>query len=72
MAMEIIDDFDLDLEIMLRKAAVLTMTGLSQTVLYHVVRDGLFPEPFRIAKRSIAWKLSEVLHWIATRERVMP
>ncbi|MBE3765827.1 AlpA family phage regulatory protein [Vibrio parahaemolyticus] len=36
-----------------------------------VIREkGLFPRRIRLGNRSVAWRLSEVLEWIETREGV--
>ncbi|WP_087494079.1 AlpA family phage regulatory protein [Curvibacter sp. AEP1-3] len=45
----------------LRITAVLDETGhRSQTSIYQLVKDGLFPRPVRIGRRAVGWPLGEV------------
>lgn len=52
---------------LIRKPEVLSCTGLSNTTLYDLVKQGLFPSPVRLTTRSVAWKEDEVDQWIAER-----
>ena len=55
------------LETLDRKPAVLAGTGLSNTVLYDLIRKGEFPAPVSIGARSVAWRRSEWQAWVASR-----
>lgn len=62
----------------LRLAAVMRMTGISRTGIFNKNKlngkyyDPDFPMRVRISKRAVAWRLSELLTWIATRDIVRP
>jgi len=60
----------MELEKILRRAAVLESTGLAKSSLYRQIQEGTFPRPVRIGKNSVGWKLSAVQEWIATRPEV--
>jgi prophage regulatory protein len=40
---------------------------LSRSTLWRYTRSGDFPHPVRIGLRRIAWRESDVLHWLETR-----
>lgn len=52
----------------LRCPEVMERTGLSRTALYLAVQQGRFPRPVRIGLKAVAWRLSDVLAWMASRE----
>ena len=52
---------------LIRFRTVKDRTGLSRTTVYETAD---FPEPYRLTPRSVAWRESEVLAWMATRPRV--
>ena len=56
-------------ERLLRKPAVLGITGLAHSTLYYFIKEGTFPNPVKLGKRTVAWKKSEVDEWIDSRER---
>ena len=56
-------------ERLLRRAEVLRLTGLSKSMLHKMVGEGTFPAPVRIGKRAVAWRESEVLDWIRSRQK---
>ena len=45
--------------------------GLSRSTIYRMIRERppAFPTPIRISQRSVRWKESELLEWLATRPR---
>ena len=51
----------------LRINQVIVRTGLSRSVLYGLVKEGKFPQPLRLAKRSSGWLESEINEWINDR-----
>jgi prophage regulatory protein len=53
----------------IRRKAVLAVTGLSNSTLYHFVSRGTFPVPLKLGKRTVAWKESEVQEWMDSRQR---
>jgi prophage regulatory protein len=57
-------------EMLLRIDVVCTITGLSVPTLYRLISQGSFPRPLRITGHARAWKLSEVMNWIDSRERM--
>lgn len=54
-------------ERLLRQQAVLHLTGLKRSSLYHLIRVGAFPGPIRIGKRAVAWLESAINAWISER-----
>ena len=57
-------------EKILRPRAVVQMVGLSRTTLWRLENAGLFPARRKISLGAIGWLESEVLKWIAEREKV--
>jgi prophage regulatory protein len=53
--------------IFLRLPEVKTVTGLSKSSLYALIRANSFPSPVRLGPRTVAWVRSEVRHWAAER-----
>lgn len=61
---------DRSLDRFLREPEVLRLAGISQMTLYRWEKIDLFPKRYKIGPNSVAWKESEVLHWIASRNAV--
>ena len=59
----------IETERLLRRDEVLRLTGLSKSTLNKMVKAGTFPAPVRIGTRAVAWRESEVLEWIQTRQK---
>ena len=57
-------------EKILRPRIVVQMVGLSRTTLWRLEKAGLFPMRRKISFGAIGWLESEVLKWIAEREKV--
>jgi prophage regulatory protein len=55
---------------LLRLPAVLKLIGVSRATLYRWCQQGHFIKPCRLSARLVAWRQSEVIHWITTREAV--
>ena len=53
----------------IRRPTVLEATDLSDSTLFHLVRKGIFPKPYKLSERISAWKLSEVQAWIDSRKQ---
>lgn len=55
---------------LIRKPEVLDVTAIgSNSNLYYLINKQNFPAPVRLADRMVAWRESEVLDWIDSRER---
>lgn len=54
---------------LLKRPEVESMTGLSRSEIYRLKELGLFPQPYRITKKAVAWKQSEVQAWINERKQ---
>jgi len=58
---------DPDEVIFLRLPKVKTVTGLSKSSLYELIRANSFPAPVHLGARTVAWVASEVKQWAAER-----
>ena len=56
-------------EMLLRIDSVCAITGLSPATLHRLKAVGDFPRPVKITGYARAWKLSEIMGWIESRER---
>jgi len=56
-------------DVCLRIGMVLSITGLSAPTVYREIAQGRVPRPIKITAVARAWKLSEIMDWIETRER---
>ncbi len=57
---------------LMRKPEVLNISGIeSNSTLYYLVNKGTFPAPVKISERAVAWRESEVLEWIESREKAL-
>ena len=56
-------------DVCLRIGMVSSITGLSVPTIYREIAQGRFPRPIKITAGARAWKLSEIMDWIDTRER---
>ncbi|MDG2272480.1 MAG: AlpA family transcriptional regulator [Halioglobus sp.] len=48
----------------LRRPSVESRTGLSRSSIYRMIREGKFPPPVRLGKRSVGWDSVAVQAWI--------
>jgi prophage regulatory protein len=53
---------------LLRRAEVERLTGLSRSTLYSWMKEGRFPQPVRLGERIVAWRESDVIEWLESRE----
>ena len=51
----------------LRLPDVKSLTGLSKSSLYSMIRANSFPAPVRLGPRTVAWVKSEIKQWAAER-----
>ena len=56
-------------DMLLRIDAVCAITGLSPATLHRLKAQGDFPRPVKITSYARAWKLSEIMDWIESRDR---
>lgn len=55
----------------LRADEVMRQCGFaSKSSLNRAVKEGIFPKPVRLTRRSVGWRLSTTSEWIATRPTV--
>jgi|UniRef100_A0A7C3SI69 prophage regulatory protein len=54
----------------LRKRTVLALTGISNSTLWRLERQGKFPARRRISPRLVGWLQSDVLNWLNSRPQV--
>lgn len=45
------------------------MTGLGKSSIYAAIQAGKFPSPVNLTHHAVAWRESEVAHWIAQRPK---
>ncbi|WP_419943694.1 helix-turn-helix transcriptional regulator [Candidatus Poriferisodalis sp.] len=55
--------------LLLPRAEVERLTGMSTSSIYRALRHGDFPEPLRIGKRAVRWRYDEIQDWINRRPR---
>ncbi len=53
----------------LRLKAVMTMTGLPRSTIYHYMKSKKFPCSVKLGERSVGWLEEDLLAWIKTRRR---
>lgn len=51
----------------LRFDAVAHMIGLSRSTIWRMEQEGRFPKRVQLGSKSVAWRLSDVNSWMATR-----
>jgi predicted DNA-binding transcriptional regulator AlpA len=44
------------------------LTGLSNTTIWRLEREGAFPARIRLSQKSVGWRRSEIETWLATRQ----
>ncbi len=55
---------------LMRLSEVQRLTALPKSSIYHLMKQNDFPQPLKLSKRTVAWKESDVLEWIESREKV--
>ncbi len=57
---------------LMRRPEVLNLSGIeSNSTLYYLMNKGGFPLPVKLSLRSVAWRESEILDWIDSRETAL-
>ena len=59
-------------ERLLTIAQVCELTGLSRPAIYVEMRERGLPRPVRVGSKSVRWRLSELVAWMASLEKVPP
>lgn len=59
-------------KVILRRAQVLALVGMSQSAMYALIADGEFPRPITLSGRSsrrpaVGWVSTEIMAWIEER-----
>lgn len=54
--------------VLLRLSSVKAACGLSRSELYRRIRSGDFPRPVALGSRAVAWRQSDVVAWIDSRQ----
>lgn len=52
---------------LLRLPDVLKLVPIARSVLYGMVKEGTFPRPVKLGRRSVAWRRDDVQNWIDSR-----
>jgi prophage regulatory protein len=53
-----------------RMPEVCQIVGLSESMIFGLCAEGDFPARIRLTPRTVGWRLSDVMAWIDSRERV--
>lgn len=51
----------------LRRSEVEHRTGLSRSTIYAWIKHGRFPRPVKLGERIVAWRESDIDHWLESR-----
>jgi prophage regulatory protein len=55
---------------MLGARTVSQMTSLNRVTIYRMAKAGIFPGPYQIGPKRIAWRETDVLEWLNSRPPV--
>ncbi len=55
---------------LIRVDEVARLTGLTQSTIYRMERQGIFPKKRQISSNTVGWLLSEIEEFIDSRETV--
>src|SRR6516165_10016327 len=59
-------------DVLVRITDVCAITGLSVPTIYRLMGRESFPRPVKITSTARAWKLSEIMAWVDSRQREEP
>ncbi|CAI8342349.1 MAG: Uncharacterised protein [Gammaproteobacteria bacterium] len=48
---------------LVRLPEVLAITGLRRSTIYKLIAQGDFPAPYKLTRRAVAWKQSDINEW---------
>ncbi|PID99848.1 MAG: hypothetical protein CSA81_14370 [Acidobacteria bacterium] len=54
-----------------RRPEVCHLTSIPSSSLTDLIRKGEFPAPFKLSERMAAWRLSEVMGWMNSRQKAV-
>lgn len=54
---------------LLTRREVTARTGLPTSTIYRMMRNGAFPEPYRLGAKSVRWSSLEVEGWISNLQK---
>ncbi|WP_411724395.1 helix-turn-helix transcriptional regulator [Loktanella salsilacus] len=52
----------------MRRVEVQAVTSLRKSMIYKLMADGQFPKSVKLTSRSVAWRSSEIIAWVAARK----
>ena len=52
---------------LLRREDVEALLGVSRSWIYAEMRAGRFPEPVKISKRAVRWRVADLDEWMSSR-----
>ena len=52
---------------LLRRQEVEARLGVSRSWIYAEMRAGRFPEPVKISKRAVRWRVADLNEWLSDR-----
>lgn len=47
---------------------VADVTSISKAAIYALIKEGMFPRPVPVTKRRVAWRHSDILSWLESRQ----
>ena len=57
---------------LLRRREVEKLTGLSRSTIYRMLKTGQFPQPVRIGRKAVRWRLRDIIAWMDSRPSMSP
>ena len=66
------DSHSTSVDPLLPMSAVRSVTSLSKATIYRKMGDGSFPRAVKIGKSRVAWRQSDIAHWIAEAQPIGP
>jgi prophage regulatory protein len=50
---------------LLRMREVMSIVGLGKTLIYRLIQDGDFPQPYKPGGYAVRWSENELIDWLA-------
>ena len=57
---------------LLRRREAEEITGLSRSTIYRMLKTGQFPQPVRVGRKAVRWKLSDIIAWMDSMPSMSP